>query len=129
MKHVVSEATISPLRMAALALRVATDFLFSWACFRVERPRRRWRTRGRDESGPGVRHHLDCSRPGDCGAGADRAAPTRPGERALPGAQEPRASANLRTTQGNALPRERSGIPRPGTIAPHVIGEVRGMRR
>src|SRR5262249_12286252 len=92
-----------------------TDFLFLWACFRVERPRkqegtaravwvlvarsakqsipwsRRCRTRGRDESGLSVGHQLDCARPGDRGAGADRAAPTRPGKRELPAAQESRA--------------------------------------
>src|SRR5262249_29838170 len=92
---------------------VKTDFLSLSASFRVERRRkqdetrravcvlvarpakqsilwiRRHRTRGRDESGLSVGRQLDCSRPGDCGAGADRAAPTRPGERELPAAQEP----------------------------------------
>src|SRR5215472_4089728 len=81
------------------------------------------------ESGLSVGHRLDGSRSADRGAGTDRAAPTRPGECEVPPAQEPRAWANLRATQGNPLPRESSGTPQPGTIAPHVIGEAGGMRR
>ena len=67
--------------------------------------------------------------PGDCDDGADGARPSRPDERELRAAQEPRASADLRTTQGNPLPRESAGIPQPGATAPHVIGEAGGMRR